>query len=371
MTFFNGRSESKTNTNSYVNCKRLDVVHEQNSLKIAWDAIERKYGIVLGGFLKTRHVDREKNNDKFSLNFKSKWKLRYWRLSLSDEGLIFEKSRRADSKPYKSILLPFGKTLFWQNWGKRGDSKYRFGFTLRVTSDNMQMDVAVDSERIRSQWMNVLDIVFHKTVRHTHDLLECLVDKHCAVESISESYKRVEDDPHIIERRFPSTVYGNDGHISDNLENLHFFYWKDITLRRVFDQDFEPQASSKDHRRDKNEVSKASVMHPPLLNDCENCTGNSSFSVLPEVMALISGDAIDRVVHRPISQVKSESSDISHLVDLSLSALDAKKQKLEPQADCVEEKQQLLSPTPSASTLKQSPEILGDSNAGTQLKESD
>lgn len=135
------------------------------------------YGVLLHGFLKTRYIDISSPDKKSIFNFASSWKLRYWTLRLTDDGLMLEKSRRADTKTYKGFFLPFGKTTVWENWGKDGDSKYTFGFTIRVASNNMQIEAAVDSENTRTRWMNVLRRSFCDNNQDSKQLVQTLNQK--------------------------------------------------------------------------------------------------------------------------------------------------------------------------------------------------
>jgi len=134
------------------------------------------YGVLLHGFLKTRYIDISDHDKKSIFNVASSWKLRYWTLQLTDDGLTLEKSRRADAKSYKGFFLPFGKTSVWENWGKRGD-KYCFGFTIRVSSTTMQIEAAADSENTRNRWMNVLRRSFTDDTQDSKQLVQTLNQK--------------------------------------------------------------------------------------------------------------------------------------------------------------------------------------------------
>jgi len=320
---------------------------------------------------------------------------------MTNEGLILEKSRRPDTKPYKSILLPFNETSFWENWGKRGDNKYRFGFTLRVPRNKMQMDVAVDSDRVRLQWMNVLDLVFGDNVRNTKELLKCLADREGSnlqstkslsgvtndfkygrglkvrnvngsnIDSISQSFETLvyaAQSP-VIPRRFCSDVYDDDGYMSDNLERNRFFYFKSV-LSKIVDKESDDNEDGSDDNG--NCVLTTTETNTPLLpNSCVNDDHTSNSCCHSH-----SKDLIDEIV--PTSENSSESNqsvsvseqNSIHLSENILNILNGASQTSN------EDKQpiQLVSPTPSSFTLTQKMEeitpndnICSDDNIDMQL----
>jgi hypothetical protein len=376
---------------------------ENNSLNIAWNVLENQNGVVLGGFLKTRNIDLiNKDKKQFIFRLKSSWKLRYWTLRMTDEGLILEKSRRPDTKPYKSILLPFNETSFWENWGKRGDNKYRFGFTLRVARNKMQMDVAVDSDRTRLQWMNVLDLVFGDNIRNMKELLKCLADRECSnlqstkslsevtndfkygsgrglkvrnvngsnTDSISQSFETLIYAAHspVIPRRFSSDVYDDDGYMSDNLERNRFFYFKSV-LPKIADKESDDNEDGFDDNGNC-VLTATDINTPPKSCVSDDHTSNSCCHSLPEMITTITKNLIDEI--GPTSESSSESNqsvsvseqNSIHLPENILNILNGVGQTSN------EDKQpiQLVSPTPSSFTLAQKmEEITPNDNIDMQL----
>jgi hypothetical protein len=363
--------------------KREEMDNKICTLKIAWAAIENTYGIVLGGFLKTRFVDRKKHAKKFIHAFKkSPWKLRYWRLSMADQGLIFAKSRQPDSKPYKSIMLPFGETSFWQNWGKRGDKIYKFGFTLRVACNNIQMDVAMESDRVRRQWMNVLDCVFRNNVQNTKDLLNCLNDNDSPRSQSSRNFiiknslenevssescnsseliekrkvlKRIDyhtdliGNSFIIPRRFSSRVYDDDGYMSDNVL-IRSSHCVNSSHRKIFDKVI--------HSQERSSSSNAPEKMSASNKDCatEHNDWNCSLSaIMATCENSIDTDLVERTQSERINS--APNCNIIHLPPDNSEILNCQSVKNDACASDVQEKSQLISPSPSSFTLERSEEI--------------
>ncbi|ETO10310.1 hypothetical protein RFI_27068 [Reticulomyxa filosa] len=111
------------------------------------------YGILLHGFLKTRYVDIKNYItcvcECMCFFFVSC--ISCFHALGSNERFYFEwtESRRANTNSYKGVLLPFGKIQVWENWGKRGDTKYSFGFTIRVSCSNLQIEAADTKELVK------------------------------------------------------------------------------------------------------------------------------------------------------------------------------------------------------------------------------
>jgi len=366
--------------------RKSDMEDKKARLQIAWNTIERQYGIILGGFLKTRFVQRNNNNcgRKFIFPFKSSWKLRYWRLGLTDEGLVFEKSRRADTKPYKGMVLLFGETSFWENWGKRGDKNYRFGFTIRVASTNTQIEVAVNSERIRRQWMNVLNSVFHDNVRNTKDLLNCLAmtssiktqstktkcelkkrtSKDCGVSRSSVSWDEMVSP--VIPRRFPADMYDDDGNMSDYLKSVHSDCRRTTLSSRRWSKEFEWQDYNKDVSHKNNLTLKTNEINSQFFTDYVNDQNNG---LLSEGAAPRSDDSADGIVFTSARDVYSESNSSTLHSDSicssqpNLDSSNERSPKSQTSSNCsLEEKQQMISPMSDSFTLRKNGSIVADND---------